>query len=181
MSIRNSSSRYGSVSIVVHWLMALLIISMIVLGLLLDDFDKSIQGQMVNLHKATGFMVLCIALFRWFWVLTNKQVQALPNWSKAEVGLSHAIKWSLLLMMLIMPLSGWFLSMYAGHGINFYGLVDIPSFLPKHKPTAKIFGSIHEIGGYTIITLIVIHLLGVFKHHVIKKDSTLKRMLGKAE
>jgi cytochrome b561 len=179
MTLRNTTSAYGKLTIILHWVMALLIIGLLLLGFFLDDFDKESKLQFVNLHKATGFTVLILVLFRWFWTLTSPKVQPLPNWSKKDIGISHAVKWSLMLLMLIMPLSGWFMSMYAGYGIDFFGLFDIATFVEKNKETKHFYHEVHEIGGIVIAVAISLHLLAALKHHFIVKDDTLNRMLGR--
>ncbi len=180
MSLKNTEQAYGKLTIVLHWLMALLIIGLVVLGFILDDIDKAQRLTYINLHKATGFLVLILALFRWFLTLTSPQVKPLPNWSKKDIAISHSVKWALMVLMIVMPVSGWIMSNYAGYGINFYGLFEIPAFLEKNKEMGGIFHEIHEIGGFIIATLIILHVLAAIKHHVIVKDDTLKRMLGRS-
>ncbi len=130
-------------------------------------------------HKATGFLILVLALFRWYWMLTSEKLQSLPGWEKKDIAISHATKWLLMLMLLGMPVSGWLMSMAAGHGINFYGLFDIPVLMEKSKAVGGFFHEMHEIGAYAISAVVVLHILAALKHHLIVKDDTLNRMLGR--
>lgn len=51
--------------------------------------------------------------------------------------------------------------------------------IPHNAEIAGFMHETHEIAGWTMVVAIVLHIVGTIKHHVIDKDSTLKRMLGK--
>lgn len=177
--LKNTSSEYGLLTRALHWLMALLIIGLVIAGFLIDEVPKDNKLQLINLHKAAGFIVLILALFRWYWTLTNEKVQALANWSKKDIAISHTSKWLLMLLMLVMPISGMMMSMYAGYGIDVFGLFEITPFVEKSKAMGGIFHETHEIAGFAISAIILLHIAAAFKHHFVVKDQTLSRMLGK--
>jgi len=180
MDIRNTKESYGRLTIILHWLMAVMIIGLICAGFLLDFMDKgAAKNLVVTLHKSTGFLLIFLGLFRWYWTLSNKSVQALPSLTKAEIGVSHATKWMLMLLLLVMPISGMLMSMFHGYGINFYGILDVTPWVEKNKDIGQLFGKIHELAGYLISIMVGLHILAAIKHHFIKKDDTLNRMLGK--
>lgn len=180
MTLRNTENTFGKMSIVLHWLMAAMIVGLISVGFYMDGMEKGPdKTAIVQLHKATGFIVLLLALFRWYWVISNESPKPLEGTSKAEIGLAHASKWLLLLLMLIMPLSGVLMSMSAGYGISIYGIFEVPALLEKNRELAGTFNSIHKLSAYALVAVIVLHLLGAINHHFIKKDATLNRMLGK--
>ena len=182
MSLKNTTSQYGKLTIALHWLTAILVIALIFVGFFMGTLEKGPDKfQIIQLHKATGFLVLWLALFRWYWTLTNKKVAPLEGWSSAVIGISHATKWVLMLMILAMPISGWVMSMAAGHGISFYGLFEIPVLIEKNKAIGGFFHEAHEIGAWVIAIIVGLHILAALKHHLIVKDDTLKRMLGRSE
>lgn len=176
--MRNTKESYGKVAIILHWLMALMVIGLVFIGFALDDIEKPLKFTVIGLHKATGVLVLIIGLFRWYWMLTNESPAPVDGMSKAEIGISHATKWILMLMLIGMPMSGIIMSMLAGHGIDMYGMFSIDPLFEKDRETAKIFGAMHGIGGRVLALIIVLHLLASLKHHFISKDNVLKRMLG---
>ena len=177
--MRNTNEKYGKVAIILHWLMALMVIALVFIGFNLDDIEKPLKFTIIGLHKATGTLVLILALFRWYWMISNESPAPVESMSKAEIGISHATKWILMLALIGMPLSGIIMSMFAGHSIDIYGLFEISPMLEKNIDTAKAFGSLHELGGYAISIVIALHILAALKHHFINKDNVLKRMLGR--
>ncbi|MGY0399127.1 MAG: cytochrome b [Ostreibacterium sp.] len=51
--------------------------------------------------------------------------------------------------------------------------------MPLNKTLSDVAGNVHETLGTVMIIAIVLHTIGVLKHHFINKDKTLVRMLGK--
>ena len=177
--MRNTNEKYGKVAIVIHWVMALMIIALVFIGFSLDDIEKPLKFTIIGLHKATGTLVLILGLFRWYWMISNDSPAPVEGMSKADIGISHATKWILMLALIGMPMSGIIMSMFAGHGISMYGLFEISPMLDKNIDNAKFFGSLHELGAYAISGIIGLHVLAALKHHFINKDNVLNRMLGK--
>ncbi len=62
----NSTNHYGYISIVLHWLMALVLIGMYVVGDYMVDLDyyDTWYHQAPALHKATGVILGFVLVFR---------------------------------------------------------------------------------------------------------------------
>ena len=180
MSLKNTSESYGTLTIILHWLMAVMIMMIVFIGFTMTGMeDGDEKWKIYATHKAAGLIILTLALFRWFWMLTNEKPKPLSGWSNAEVGIGHATKWILMIMMLAMPVAGIIMSLASGNDIGFFGLFTIEAFAEKNKPLASIAHEIHEIGGIVIAVVIGLHILAALKHHFLKKDNTLGRMLGR--
>lgn len=180
MALRNSETAYGRLTITLHWLMSLMVIGMVIVGFVVDGMEKGPdKSTLVGLHISTGVIVLVLALFRWYWTLSSKKLNPVEGITKLEKGLGHAAKWLLMLAIVIMPLSGMLMIMSYGKSINVYGLFEIAPFVSKSREAGGFFGSIHGYMAWFIVIVVGIHVLGAIRHHFIKKDDTLNRMLGK--
>jgi len=180
MSLKNTSDKYGSITITIHWLMAIMIIMLIIVGFYMEGMpDGDGKWKIYATHKAVGLIALALALFRWFWTLTNEKPEAISSWSDTEKTIGNTTKWLLMVMILVMPMSGVIMSLAGGHDIGFFGLFTIEAFAEKNETLGKIAHSLHGLGGGVIAVIIGLHILAAFKHHFIKKDATLKRILGK--
>ncbi len=178
--LRNTDTSYGKVTIIIHWLMVVMVIALLTVGFVMGEMDKGAERTaIIQLHKASGFILLLLALFRWYWTLSGQNPKPVDGLTKAEISISHATKWTLLLLLLAMPMSGVLMSMFFGHGINLYGLFEIPSFLPENEDIGEAFEEIHEVLAFVLMAVFALHALAALKHHFISKDDTLKRMLGK--
>ena len=86
-----------------------------------------------------------------------------------------------------MPISGMLFSGALGHGFGVFSWHLMPENPSLTKPGeviaysefwANVGHTAHEVGGYLILGLLLLHVLGALKHHFIDKDGILKRMLG---
>ncbi|HCO56031.1 MAG TPA: cytochrome B, partial [Pelagibacterium sp.] len=68
MSLKSTPDRYGTIAIVVHWVTALLVLALIVLGLNAADADTDATKRALLIpHIALGLTVLALTIFRIFW------------------------------------------------------------------------------------------------------------------
>jgi cytochrome b561 len=84
MQLRNSSSRYGLVSIVLHWGVALAVFGLFGLGLWmvgLDYYDPWRKSG-PDLHKSIGLVLLAVMLLRVFWRFISPPPPAPANHGK---------------------------------------------------------------------------------------------------
>jgi cytochrome b561 len=69
------------------------------------------------------------------------------------------------------------LSQAEGRAVGWFGLLELPVLLEKNKELAERLEDMHEAGFNLMMVLLVLHVAGAIKHHVIDKDDTLRRML----
>jgi cytochrome b561 len=175
--LKNTFNAYGVVSKLFHWLVAIVIISMLVFGFLMDDIG-GIENKYVmrDLHKASGVVALCLILMRVFWRLVNQAVQpdsSMPHILQIAAKMGHFL---LYVFMLLMPISGILMVTLKGREINMYGLFSIPSVV-EQPAIGHFFKIVHETTAVALATLLTLHIIVAFYHHFIRKDDTLKRML----
>lgn len=179
MPLKNSELNYGLVVRTNHWLSAIIFISLIALGLYMIDLDESdFRNDLYSFHKSMGVVVLALVLFRIIWLKLNPNLESLSE-NKSEYILSRVVKGILYLALLGMPISGWVLSNSAGYAVGFFGLFELPTIVAENKAIDEIARDVHEIFGLIMIAVILLHIAGSLKHHLVYKDGTLLRMLGK--
>ena len=179
MSLKNSELNYGVVSRANHWLSALLFIGLIAVGLFMSEMDKGDQRNVVYaLHKSMGVALFGLMLLRLIWLKISPNPEQLSA-SKFEHILGHAVKGILYLAMLGMPISGWIMSNSGGHEVAFFDLFTLPTLISENEAVHEIFEEVHENFGKLLIVVVLLHIAGALKHHIVYKDSTLLRMLGK--
>lgn len=174
--------RYDTVAITLHWVIALAIILMLVLGNVMEGLPDSIKFSAYAFHKSLGISILALSIFRLIWRFLTPP-PALPSGMKsAEKILARGAHWALYFLMIAMPLSGWLLvSASRKYPTIFFGLGEVP-FIPMPagidgKATAKAIGEMHELFANGAILLLLLHIAAALKHHFITKDNTLTRML----
>lgn len=174
-----ATATYGALSRLNHWLTFLLFTGMLIVGFTLayGDLDRETRGPIMNLHKATGTLLLLFAAWRVSWRLTQGFPPPVPGVPAWQVTASRIVHWGMLAAILIMPLSGVLMSLLGGRPIGIYGLFLIPP-ITENKEAAGLLRQIHGLAAFALAGLIALHILAALKHTLLDKDATLARMLS---
>lgn len=193
MSISNSRTRYGTVAMTLHWVIAVLILVNICLGLYFGEFvpDNAppdvhkFAFELIQIHKPIGLTILVLSILRLLWRLVNP-VPPLPQ------GMSPALKFTarathflLYFLIIAIPLSGWIMVSASRLGLptSYFGLFqwpNVPFFadLTSQQKHAwhETFESTHSILAWSVIVLIPIHVTAALWHQF-RGDDVLRRMI----
>lgn len=176
MTFINTNHHFGWVTIFLHWLMAILITGLLVLGLYMTSLPIGVEKlKFYGWHKAFGILVLMLACIRISWRLSN-QVPTLPvkHW---EYVFARTVQLCLYILMVVMPITGWLMTSAAGLRPSFFGWFLLPALVGPNETLQHLFRNCHEYLAYTLMALIVLHVAGALKHHFIEKNDILRRML----
>ena len=185
----NSTTTYGSVTKSFHWLIALLVISMIPLGIFANGlpYDTgaalAFKAQMFSIHKTLGVFIFLTALARITWAISQPKPALLNADKRLEATLAELVHWSLYAALVLVPLTGWIHhAATTGFAPIWWPFGQGLPFVPKDDGLAHIFASLHIVFERVLAISIFLHVAGALKHHFIDKDITLKRMtLGTTE
>lgn len=173
---KNTQDAYGAASKSFHWIMAVLIIGMLIMGFYMEGLPPSPdKGELYGLHKSLGVTILIIVVARFCWRAYSKPPIVNPKHPRWERGLAAFVHYALYAAAFLMPLSGWGMSSAGGHPVAFFGL-ELPPLVGKDKDLGEFFSASHSVLAWTIITLVSLHVLGALKHQFIDRDGTLLRM-----
>ena len=176
------NTRYNSVTIILHWVMASAFLLMFTSGIIMEyiDIDKSMKYQLFQWHKGGGVLLLLAAVLR-LGVRIARHAPPLPDVMPAlEKKLAKLGHWGLYVLMFIMPISGWLIVSSSSYGLPtiVFGLFEWP-----HVPGVAGNEAVHEGAEAAHFILAIIfglliagHIAAVIKHAVIDKENLLKRM-----
>lgn len=167
---------YSRTAVVLHWILAILLATMIVLGLYMTDLPRNTPARswFFNLHKSLGLLAAGIILVRVAWRLRFKPptlISLMPTWQVAAAKASHGL---LYVCMLIMPLTGYLGSAFNKYGVKFFGL-PLPHWAWDDKPLRDTFATAHQWTAKLFIALIVIHIAAAL-YHAARRDQVFGRM-----
>lgn len=178
MPIANTESRYGVISIFLHWLMAIIVIGLLALGLYMVSLPISLQKlKFFGWHKEFGILVLMLVCARLGWRFANVQPQLPSHMRTLERVGAHGAHLALYGCMFAMPLTGWMLSSAADLPVSFFGLFVLPDLVSPDNHLRDLLITIHGWLGYGLIALIVMHASAALHHHFYYKDDILRRIL----
>jgi len=179
---KNTANRFGHISVLIHWLVALTVYGMFALGLwmvTLGYYDVWYH-QAPEIHKSIGTLLSIVMVVRVIWRFVSpppKPLASYGRFTRVSAILAHLALYVVLFSILI---SGYLISTADGKPISVFGLFDVPALLADAGTQADLAGSLHLWLAWSLVVLSVLHGLAAIKHHVIDKDATLTRMLGKA-
>jgi len=167
-------------TIALHWIVGIFMIVLFGVGQYMSEFEV---WSLAPTHKSIGMLVLLIILPRVVWRVIEgwpEPVAPAPQWQER---IAKAVHWALILATLAMPLSGMMMSGAGGHGLHIFGFELLAANPNPNNPAemlplnAALAGAGHL--GHEVWSK-VLHVAGALKHHLVDKDTTLKRMLGKS-
>lgn len=178
----NTSKRWGAISMVLHWLVALLVLGLMAVGFYMESGltdDLKTLFTLFQGHKSLGLLVLALAILRlgWRWLNPSPPLpDTLKPWERTAARATHLALYALLLAQ---PLVGWLMVSASPLEVPtiWFGLVDVPHLIGPDKATEGLMKRLHWIFAWALIALIALHIAAALKHHLILRDDVLRRML----
>ena len=185
---RVNQVRYNGVAMTLHWLIAALIITNILIAWYFNTLNGAAKIPPVQLHKSIGITVLLLSLVRLGWRLVAPPPALPPSvtgWERMAAVTVYVLFYGI---MIGMPLTGWALSsaspLIAVYPIKLYGVIPWPAIgylthLPhdQMKSAHTTFVGLHGLGAKLAYALIVLHVLAAGRHWLILRDGVSGRMV----
>ncbi len=168
-----------------HWSVAATILSLLAIGLYMVHWEA---WAWYPIHKSLGLLALLLITVRVGWRWRAGWPPPVRELGRFEAGAAHAAHVVLLCGTLALPLSGLLFSATSGHGIEIFGLGLVPAnplhgadgdVLPYSAAWSDRTQAAHHLVGYVMTGAIALHVLAALKHHLLDRDATLRRMLGR--
>ncbi len=176
--LKDSRSGYGLVSILIHWISALLILFLFGLGTYMVDLsyydDWYHKGP--ELHVSLGLVVLLLMLVRIVWRIANPTLVELTA-KRAQNLAAKLVKIGLYLFIFVVLISGYLITTAEGQPASMFNLLKFPVLIELEAGNVDLAGELHEYFAWGIIALVVLHVLGALMHHFVMRDKTLVRMI----
>jgi len=166
---------YSTPARILHWLLALMIFGMFILGLSFDSIPRATRLWWINVHTVAGLLLFALVLVRLFWRIGHAP-PPLPEGTsdlvrRASTGVHHL----LYLLMVVIPIIG--IVAYIWHARMFdFGLFKLDFGVPNTKSVYEPAENIHKLLAFVLIGLAVLHAVAALWHHFVKRDGLLWRM-----
>jgi cytochrome b561 len=177
---RNTPQRWGSVSIGLHWTIAVLIllVQMPAGWIMTDAAPGATQNFFYNVHKNVGLLIFVLAIIRLAWRWSNPVPELpadLPQWQATAARVTHNL---LYILLFTMPITGFLYTSMGGFPVPVLMLYDLSQHVPVNKPVAEIFKYAHLTGLWLLYLTAGLHIAGALQHHLVRRDWVLRRMLS---
>jgi cytochrome b561 len=158
-----------------HWIMAVLIVVVGVLGLLHDSWPRRSQAFWINVHALIGLLIWVLIVVRLSWRRTHPPPALPPEMGVLPRRLSYAVHLLLYLLVFVTPLVGIVTFIWHGRAFDF-GLFGVDFGVRSNRAIFHPTEDIHGYLAYTLFALIGIHLLTALWHQFVRRDRLLQRM-----
>ena len=193
MHLGNTSQNYGMISKTQHWLMALLVLTIIPLGIAAHNMAHQLEAGgltpgavdahlartafLFSLHKTLGVLIFFLAIVRIAWMVSQPKPALLNADRRLEALLAETVHWLLYGSLVLVPLTGWVHhSATTGFAPIRWPFGQSLPFVPKNAELADLFASLHIVFERVLVLAILLHVAGALKHHFLDRDMTLRRM-----
>jgi cytochrome b561 len=182
-SVIGKRDRYHSLSILLHWTVAIGLLFMFASGLYMvnGDISKADQYKFFQIHKAAGVVMLWALFVRVLVRVFTFAPEFPEEFSRSDKTKARTGHTLLYIIVFIMPLSGWLMVSASPFGLPTFVFVDwikwphIPG-VARNKAVETIANNTHWITALILSVLIIGHVGAVIWHKKKHRINLLDRM-----
>ena len=165
--------RYGTVTRLLHWLMAACFAVMLATAVIWNLTDADWVGGLYGVHKSFGFILMVLIVLRILWALANAAKR--PPSDSAAAKLGHIALYAL---MFVVPLIGMIRQYGGGRGpLKVFGIQVMQGAPEKIEWMANLGNQWHGSAAWLLYALVFGHIVMVAVHKMRGHD-VLPRMIG---
>ena len=179
--IKNSADGYGTIAILLHWVIALLILLEFGMGIYMTglNYYDDLYNQLPYLHESIGILLAVLIVVRISWAIINPKPAIGAGVSHWEHLLSKTVHMAMHGLMVAIVCFGYLWSTAEGEPVAVFDWFSVPAMFDGIDNQEDRYAFWHYWLAWTIISCVGLHALGALKHHFVDKDETLTRMLGR--
>ena len=179
----NSTTKWGWPAKVLHWIGAAIILVLLIHGWWMTHMTPRPE-RLANYawHSALGYDLLALTVLRllWRWFNPVPELPAdLKPWERAAARVGHI---SLYVLMFIVSLTGWMVATTFRVPMTKDLLgVDVPAIVTTvDRSVRQWIEESHMVLAYLLAAVVLVHVVGALRHHMLKHNDVLRRMTWSA-
>ena len=177
MRTRDTRTGYGWISIALHWLTAIVILTLWFIGSSITDDLSAGSTAQLRLHTSIAVTAYVLLWARVIWRFKFKHPAAMPEQKGIFYEIGKYTHYLILLAVAGMLLSGPLMVWSRGEPIYVFDWFTIPGPYGMDMDLFALLHGIHVWCSRIIIVGTVLHLGGVYKHAAFNQDGTFSKML----
>ncbi|ALO39869.1 cytochrome B [Alcaligenes faecalis] len=177
MQLRDNGLRFSPITIVLHWLVAALLFSILGLGVAIAQSPGEVR--LVPLQNLLGTLLFLISIYRFWARVTSFHPLPVGSPNPVEVIVARSVATALALAMVLLPVAVWLSRAAAGVAVELPGGLTLPTLISPNEQVKAVVDVLFNIGATAFLAGLALHLFGAFKNHFVLKNLALRRMLGK--
>lgn len=175
--MKTPTSHFAPLARLLHWLMALMIMTMLFVGAGMVASVSERHAWLLNLHKPLGIAILLLVVIRLIVRFSTRQPPLpadLPAVQVLAARMSHVLLYAL---MLLMPIVGWAMISAAGDPVMLGRSLQLPGIMPANPELFAFLRKAHTYLAYLLFFTVLLHIAAALLHGWIRRDGVLESML----
>jgi cytochrome b561 len=169
-------ARFPAISRFLHWLMAIVVLSMLFIGIGMVATESNRYHVLVSIHKPLGIAILVLVIIRF----VNRRLNpppplpaSLPRWQRMAAEGSHYLLYAL---MFAMPLIGWGMLSAEPYPVVLAGPLRLPPILPQNAMLYAWLRQLHTVLAYLFFLTFLAHFGAALLHGLVRRDGVFESM-----
>ncbi len=171
-------SRFALPARILHWLMAVLILAMLLIGAGMLSTTTARYPELLAWHRPIGLAILVLALIRLVVRATHRPPPLPADLPPIQAAAAKGSHYLLYASMIAMPLIGWAMQSAGGYPITIWKGVTLFPILPHDIVVYGRLRLAHGLFAYAFFLLILGHLGAALFHALVRRDGVFSSMTG---
>jgi cytochrome b561 len=175
-NLYDRESVYGWISIFLHWVTAIVIIALWLIGRNIANTQSDGVDAMRQLHVSIAASAWLVILIRVVWRFRSSH----PHVNGQTLFIHRIAKvthYTMLLAVVLMLISGPTMVWSSGNSINIFGWFSMPGPIGESESIRDFAWFVHSNSAWLLLWLVLLHIAGTLKHLMFHADDTIVRML----
>ncbi|HSC16354.1 MAG TPA: cytochrome b/b6 domain-containing protein [Gammaproteobacteria bacterium] len=177
MRILDTRTGYGWISIALHWLTAIAILTIWFIGSSIQSDLAAGSNEYLRLHTSIAMTAYALLWARIIWRFKQRHPDATPEQKGVFYEIGKYTHYVILAAVAAMLVSGPLMVWSRGEPIYVFDWFTIPGPYGMNMDLHTFLHGIHVWGSRIIIIGTLLHLGGVYKHAAFNQDGTFGKML----
>jgi cytochrome b561 len=177
VGLRNTTTEWGTLAKVLHWLVVIGIVVLVYLGLEQAGMERGDEKTYIRfIHGSIALGVFVLMTVRIVWRFMNEvpgHPEGMAAWQRAAASLVH---WGLYISVFVQLIAGFMTVATGGKALPFFGVFSVPLPVAEDADAHHFWEEIHEFTWRIVVVLFIVHVLGAIYNHFVLKNDVLRRM-----
>ena len=174
--MRNDVHNFSFISRALHWIMAVLIVAMLLIGIGMVSTVSDRYTTLLTLHRPIGIAILLLGVLRLINRIPHRPPPLPTSLSAPQRIAAHASHLLLYVLMIGMPLVGWGMQSAGAFPIVLIGRIELPPILPHDPQLYAFLRQLHTVGAFALFFVLLLHFAAALFHGLIRRDGVLTSM-----
>jgi cytochrome b561 len=175
--VNDTDTGYGWISILLHWLTAVLIIYLLYLGSSIAGLEGEARAGAVRRHVSVAFASYAILIGRIIWRFWRGHPGPTPEQRGWAFSLGKYTHYLMLVALTVQVVTGPLMQFSYGRDIEVFDWFVIATPMEPSFGLASVLHTVHAGSALLLFFTIVLHIGGVYKHTAFNQDGTLAKMI----